>query len=207
MSQRSLSVADVKDIQAQGAQLLDVRVPVAYIREHIPESINVPYTRQGFTQQASYFLKREAPIVLVTDSAPLAEFAAQELAQAGFTVHGQLDGGVAAWLRGGGATASVGQMTADELVHRMGEGKTPHLVDVREAWEFNAGHIDGAKHIPLSQFVQRYRELPQDEPTVLVCASGARSGEAVQFLYRVGYRLTYNLVGGMGAWKAARRRA
>ncbi|MDA8346653.1 MAG: rhodanese-like domain-containing protein [Thermaerobacter sp.] len=202
----SVSVADLRDAQVAGAQVVDVRVPVAYTREHIPESINVPYTRNGFAQQAAFYLKQEAPVVLVSDNTPLADFAAQELNRAGFTVQGLLDGGIAAWKQAGGPLAAVGQITADELSRMLQEGRTPRLIDVREAWEFNSGHIEGSEHIPLSQFGQRYGELQQDEPMVFVCASGARSGEAVQFLYRLGYRQVSNLVGGMAAWLAGGRR-
>ncbi len=203
----SLSVSELRAAQAEGSHVVDVRVPVAYNRAHIPGSINVPYTRNGFVEQASFFLRQEAPVLLVADNAPLADFAAQELSGAGFTVQGVLEGGVATWRENGGELASLGQITADELEATMTAGNAPLLVDVREAWEYNSGHIEGAVHLPLSQFTQRYTELRPDAPIVFVCASGARSGEAVQFLYRLGYQKVFNLVGGMSAWLAGGRRA
>lgn len=205
LSELAISVDDLRTAQAEGAQIVDVRVPVEYMREHIPGSINLPYTRQGFADASAYYLKQAAPVVLVADGAPRAGYAARELRDAGFTVHGVLDGGFPAWKEAGASTAAIGEITADELETLMQAGKAPLLVDVREAWEFQAGHIDGSRHMPLSQFVQLHRELPNDQPTVFVCASGSRSGEAVQFLYRLGHRQVYNLVGGMLAWRSRRR--
>jgi hydroxyacylglutathione hydrolase len=203
----SVTPSDLRSAQEAGSQVVDVRVPVAYNREHIPGSVNIPYTRNGFAQQAAFFLRKASPVLLVTDSEPLAGHAAHELGGAGFEIHGVLEGGIAAWKSNGGTTATLGQMTADELAARMREGTAPMIVDVREQWEFQSRHIDGAKLLPLSVFGQKYKELRKEDPMVIVCASGARSGEATQFLYRLGYRHVYNLVGGMNAWLAGGRRA
>ena len=203
----SVSPSDLRSAQEAGSQVVDVRVPVAYNREHIPGSVNLPYSRNGFAQQAAFFLRKGSSVLLVTDSAPLAGHAAQELGGAGFDVQGVLEGGITAWKQSGGVTAALSQMTADELAARIREGTAPMLIDVREAWEFQAGHIDGARLLPLSVFGQRYKDLRKEDPMVFVCASGARSGEAAQFMYRLGYRHVYNLVGGMNAWLAGGRRA
>ncbi len=207
MGENSLAVAGLRLAQAEGAQVVDVRMPVRYVREHIPESINIPYARQGFKEQSAYFLRRERPVVVVADSPQFADLAAQDLRSLGFSVQGVLQGGISAWTQSGEPTAAVDEITAGELEDLMQEGGVPLLVDVREAWEFQAGHIDGAMLMPISQFVERYPELPKDRPAVFVCASGSRSGEAVQFLYRLGYRRVYNLQGGMAAWRSGRRRA
>ena len=56
------------------------------------------------------------------------------------------------------------------------------LLDVREDDEWSAGHIDGAKHIPLSQVPARLGELDRDRTVVTVCRSGGRAGRAAEFL-------------------------
>lgn len=78
------------------------------------------------------------------------------------------------------------------------------LVDVREPDEWQAGHIEGAVHIPLAQLPARVGELTDDGGLVVVCRSGARSGRAVAWLMQNGYPAT-NLDGGMQAWAAAGR--
>ncbi|MCD8502259.1 MAG: rhodanese-like domain-containing protein [Bacillaceae bacterium] len=56
------------------------------------------------------------------------------------------------------------------------------LIDVREQGEYEAGHILGARNIPLSQLKQRQGEIRADKPVYLYCQSGTRSSRAAQFL-------------------------
>jgi len=73
------------------------------------------------------------------------------------------------------------------------------IVDVRETWEFGAGHVPGALNIPLDELIGRVGELK--EPLVLVCASGNRSGMAAKYLTdRAGFTRVANLVGGTYLW-------
>jgi rhodanese-related sulfurtransferase len=77
-----------------------------------------------------------------------------------------------------------------------------HLVDVREDDEWQAGHIEGAQHIPLGQLGDRLAELPTGRRIVAVCRSGGRSGAAVRGLRQLGYDAE-NLDGGVTAWSKA----
>jgi rhodanese-related sulfurtransferase len=74
------------------------------------------------------------------------------------------------------------------------------LIDVREPEEYAAGHILGARNIPLTQLRMRMKELRPDQPIYLYCQSGLRSGRAAQMLYRKGYRDLYHLKGGFKQW-------
>jgi rhodanese-related sulfurtransferase len=78
------------------------------------------------------------------------------------------------------------------------------MLDVREPGEWQAGHIEGALHIPLADLPSRLAELPGDADLVVVCRSGARSARAVTWLTSNGYHAV-NLDGGMGAWAAVGR--
>jgi len=53
-----------------------------------------------------------------------------------------------------------------------------NLVDVRDPKEFAAGTIKGAKNIPMNALEKAIDQLPKDKPTVFICGTGARSGEA-----------------------------
>jgi rhodanese-related sulfurtransferase len=76
------------------------------------------------------------------------------------------------------------------------------LVDVREAPEYAAGHIPGARLVPLNDFLSRPREHVEREPIVFVCAVGVRSALACEMAAAIGRRRVYNLEGGTSAWAA-----
>jgi rhodanese-related sulfurtransferase len=77
------------------------------------------------------------------------------------------------------------------------------VLDVREDWEYNEGHIPGAKLVPLGQIPNRLDEIPQDKTVIAVCRSGNRSGQATNFLREQGFENVHNMVGGMNAWRGA----
>ncbi|MCP8616837.1 rhodanese-like domain-containing protein [Salirhabdus salicampi] len=74
------------------------------------------------------------------------------------------------------------------------------LIDVREPKEYEAGHILGARNIPLSQMKHRLIEIRNDKPVYLYCASGARSARAAHLLKRKGYEDLNHLKGGFKKW-------
>ncbi len=89
--------------------------------------------------------------------------------------------------------------TLNEQQFREGYRKA-QLIDVREPNEYEAGHILGARNIPLSQFKMRMKEIRPDKPVYLYCQSGMRSGRAAQTLYRKGYKDLSHLEGGFKKW-------
>lgn len=77
------------------------------------------------------------------------------------------------------------------------------LLDVREQDEWDAGHVDGALHIPIGEVIARLGELP-DERLYVLCRVGGRSAQVVQYLVQQG-RDAVNVDGGMHAWQGAGR--
>ncbi|MBS3932841.1 MAG: rhodanese-like domain-containing protein [Truepera sp.] len=84
-----------------------------------------------------------------------------------------------------------------------GTGESRLVLDVREPWEFAAGHVPGAILIPLGQLAARVGEFPQDKPLYVICRSGNRSVTASQILVAAGKRDVRNVEGGMIAWQGA----
>ena len=78
------------------------------------------------------------------------------------------------------------------------------IIDVRSAGEFAAGHVDGALNLPLDRFAQNHAQVAPDKAKqiILYCLSGARSGQAMQFLMQQGY---LNVVNGGSASAVALR--
>ncbi len=71
------------------------------------------------------------------------------------------------------------------------------LIDVREPHEFQAGHIPGAKLIPVAS---RRGELPPDKDIIFVCAVGQRSALACEMAAAAGLARLFNLEGGTDGW-------
>jgi rhodanese-related sulfurtransferase len=76
------------------------------------------------------------------------------------------------------------------------------LLDVRETYEFKAGHISGSTNIPLGELPARIDDLEAEGPFLVVCKVGARSDEAARFLQAFG-KQAENLEGGVLAWSEA----
>lgn len=82
------------------------------------------------------------------------------------------------------------------------------LLDVRENYEWQAGRIPGAMHVPMNELPNRIGydpgPLAPDAPIVVVCKMGGRSAQVTAWLRHHGYDAV-NLDGGMLAWAAAKR--
>ncbi|MEY9971061.1 rhodanese-related sulfurtransferase [Lysinibacillus sp. RC46] len=91
------------------------------------------------------------------------------------------------------------EVSTKEVQQALEQGQAINLIDVREVDEVEAGHIPGIIHIPLGLLEFRLHELNKNEPYVMVCRSGGRSGSATQFLESQGFNVS-NMVGGMLAW-------
>ena len=94
-------------------------------------------------------------------------------------------------------------VSALDVSEKLKSPKRPLVLDVRQPEEFRAGHIVGAKLVPLNELARRLNELPKDREIVCVCASGNRSRSATRALLRAGCNAV-NMNGGMGAWARAR---
>jgi rhodanese-related sulfurtransferase len=105
--------------------------------------------------------------------------------------------GIAAGVRSGGLSPSG----AVQLINR----EKAVVVDVSEADEFAAGHITGARNIPVNQLEQRLPEVVKNKgvPLILVCASGARAQRSLAKAKTLGYEKAVVLGGGLRAWKEA----
>ncbi len=79
------------------------------------------------------------------------------------------------------------------------------VVDVCEPAEFAAGHIAGAKNIPLGDLEGKLAGAVKNKtlPLILVCQSGARSGRALAAAKKLGFDNVQSLGGGLKAWTAA----
>jgi rhodanese-related sulfurtransferase len=73
------------------------------------------------------------------------------------------------------------------------------VIDVRRDYEFEAGHLPGARHLELNELSANADSLPKDRPVVFYCRSGNRSGMAAEAFGQAGFD-AHNLAGGIMAW-------
>ena len=89
---------------------------------------------------------------------------------------------------------------AREYIHKKPPDELT-LLDVRQPNEYEAGHLPGARLIPLPDILSRLNEIDSDKATIVYCAVGGRSRIAAQMIAAQGFSDVYNLSGGFKAWK------
>jgi sulfur-carrier protein adenylyltransferase/sulfurtransferase len=83
----------------------------------------------------------------------------------------------------------------------LGENPAPQVIDVRERYEREAGHIAGTAHIELTELSGQAVSVQQEPPVVFYCRTGSRSLMAAQAFRASGYE-AYSLDGGLVRWVA-----
>ena len=101
----------------------------------------------------------------------------------------------------GGGGAGLTPAAAVQLINR----EKAVVIDVCQPEEFAAGHVVGAKSIPLADLEAKLPGAVKNKatPLVLVCASGMRSGRAVAIARKLGYDNAQSLSGGLKSWREA----
>lgn len=111
-------------------------------------------------------------------------------------------GGMLLWpmLNNGGP----GALSADGAVQLINREKAV-VIDICEPAEFAAGHVVGAKNIPMGQLEGKLATTVKNKalPLILVCQSGARSSRALGIAKKLGFENVQSLSGGLGAWRSA----
>ena len=114
-----------------------------------------------------------------------------------------------AWACGQGPMAPAGyeQASIQHAYEHWSEGPYSPIpfvfIDVRTPEEYAAGHVPGARLIPLDEIEKRLQEIPRDRQVYLYCRSGRRSAKAAEILARHGFANIENVQGGMLAWMQA----
>ena len=120
----------------------------------------------------------------------------------GFTDVSDVVGGYTAWAAYQQMQSAAPASTPAVDVDTVAADADVYLFDVREQEEWDAGHVDGAVHIPMGEVVSRLAELPRDRRIVCMCRSGNRSGRVTVYLRGQGLDVV-NLTGGALQWNSA----
>ena len=101
----------------------------------------------------------------------------------------------------GAAAAKISAISATELARRLQQDRELTLIDVREPFEFEIGHIPNSRLIPMGDVAEKHREIPRDKEAVVICKTGLRSARVIEFLRGEGFGNLLNLQGGIDAWR------
>jgi adenylyltransferase/sulfurtransferase len=100
----------------------------------------------------------------------------------------------------GAPADAVVEIQPAQLAERLGRGEKLEIIDVREPYEWEIGHIPGARLVPLDRIGEEIPRLDKRRETILYCKVGARSAYAAQQLVRAGVTDVRNLAGGILRW-------
>lgn len=92
------------------------------------------------------------------------------------------------------------EVTINDLEKAIPQGA--YVIDVREAWEFESGHVPRAHHIALNTIPDHVNNLPKDMQLFVICQSGGRSMTAANYLEAQGFNVV-SVAGGTGSWIGA----
>jgi hydroxyacylglutathione hydrolase len=169
----------------RGAIVVDLRSADAFGAGHIPGAINIGYgPRIGYW--GGWILPPDIPLLLVAGNGDQATEAHRQLLCVGLgAVAGYIEGGFEAWRAAGGSIARIEQISARDLRARLTHERLT-VVDVRTTKEWQAGHLERARNIPLGDLQRRTDELRGDVVVATICESGYRSALASSVLRRAG---------------------
>ena len=188
---------------AAGRLVVDTRPASAYAVSHIPGTINIPLNG-SFTTWAGWLIPYADDFYVIAQAGAV-DTLVRDLAMIGLDrISGSFDPAVVdAWTGAGKRAGTVPQITVADLRESLAH-QAVTLLDVRNQNEWQGGHIDGARHIPLGYLADRLAEVPRDRPIVVQCAAGGRSSIGASLLRAHGVEPpVINLIGGIGEWRKA----
>ncbi|HEY6018184.1 MAG TPA: MBL fold metallo-hydrolase [Gaiellaceae bacterium] len=177
------------------ATVLDVRPFADFSAGHLPRAISVPVSGSSFATKSAFLLDPHERVVLHASSDDEAERAARGLRAAGL-----VDQPAGYVVDPADATERLAPLTVGELERLLAEDAVT-VLDVREADEYEAGHVPGALNVPYRTL--RGRADLGAKPVVTICESGPRAAVAASLLAREGVDAR-PVATGMNEWKGPR---
>jgi hydroxyacylglutathione hydrolase len=182
-----LNVSDLAALEnRRDIAVLDTRSRDAFFEGHLASSVLTELDYQ-FCSIAGSYVAEGTPIYLVVDDTRLDE-AVRALIRVGLDrVAGYFTPEtLAGYGRQGGSLRRTATIDMAGLEEQRVGGRA-HVLDVRGAAEFEAGHVPDALHVPHTRIGINVDNLPVDKPLLVYCNSGARAAAAVAMLARLGF--------------------
>jgi hydroxyacylglutathione hydrolase len=185
---------------AAGALVIDGRPAPKYDAAHIPGTIGIDASVNGFGTKAAWIAEPAAELVLVADDEPAALHMQGLLESVGLSAAGLLAGGFPAWTAAGLGVERFQVMDVDELY---AAGGRVQILDVRDQHEWDEQRITGSQHVVYHDAGRVIPPLDRDRPVAVICTTGRRSAMAVGLVRRSGFAEVIHVTGGgVGTWAA-----
>jgi hydroxyacylglutathione hydrolase len=182
-----------------GAVLVDVRPLEAFAAGHLTGSLSIPL-RDAFATWLGWVAPRDVPLLVLRDDDQDPDEVAWQAAKIGYdNLVGELAGGIA-------PAVAAGLPSSSTRLVCPGDVEGAELLDVRQASEYEAGHVPAAGHVQLGDLPTRTGDVPT-EATVVMCGHGERAMTAASLLERAGRGDLSVLVGGPDEWADAHHAA
>ncbi|HEY6275879.1 MAG TPA: rhodanese-like domain-containing protein [Streptosporangiaceae bacterium] len=191
-----LDPGQVRALQNDGGQVIDVRPAVDYTAGHIPGSLAIPL-RDAFATWLGWLVPGPGtPLIIIAGPGQdLTEVIWQALKIGYENLAGMVDGGMPAWEAAGLPVAATPLLTP-------GQVDPATVIDVRQASEYAAGHLPGARHIELGTLTSQAPAVA-GRPVVTMCGHGERATTAASVLEQAGHTALAVLPGGPPDWADA----
>ena len=199
-----LAGEDLDAVLGRGAIVVDARTPEAHAAQRIPGSLSIP-AGSSFGTWLGWVVDADREIVLlVNDVADLDDIARQALRIGFESMVGYVDGGLRAWRTSGRTVQAGAALDVDRLAAQLAGGGVdgPLVIDVRQASEYEAGHLPGSLHIGTGELPAMLDRLPRDRPIATICAGGYRASVAASMLRAAGFERVSSVSGGVSDWQA-----
>lgn len=188
----------VKQLVEAGAVVIDGRDEREFDAAHVPGSINVTMNQSSVGTRAAWMVDSESEVITTAEGDADARRMVCMLEAIGFChIRGYLTGGITAWRAAKLKVETTTVLDIPALAERL-EKEEVVLLDVRDANEWESGHVEGSIHFPY----WRLRDEVPDEirnaekPLAVACASGVRSTLAASFLKRAGVKNVQHVADG-----------
>ncbi len=199
----AIPIQQVEEALKRGARIVDTRVPSAFGAAFIEGAVNIGLTPAS-VNWLGMVIPADTDIIVVADTPARAQDAAYIYRRAGYDrLIGYIGDGISSWAAKAKPLNHLPQISPASLKRVLQKYPDHAVIDVRTDAEWNAGHIDCAKHIPIGQIIQKKVDLDKNAHITIVCASGYRANIAGSILKAMGYDDVFTLIGGMTAWSNA----
>ncbi|MFQ3545293.1 rhodanese-like domain-containing protein [Halobacillus rhizosphaerae] len=193
---KKVSLEHLNQLKEENVNIVDTRSSSEFANGHVEGTLNIPFN-QSFTNWAGWLLDYDKKIAFIADSQEV-EAVQKALQSIGLDeVSHYME---KSELEKSGSLESYESISVEELEEKYKDHNDYVIIDVRNQSEWDAGHMEKAKHIMLGTLPERLDEIGGDVTPIVHCQSGMRSAIAVSVMQANGFKNVLNLTGGYAAW-------